>query len=257
MKKDTVKRVRLAVFALVGAFAVIAGICLMMACLSIYRSGGDQIYTAEKVAAAFATIATPVYLCLAFIVAGFLTGLAFPGENKKLKAEKNYAAILARLLEKRDVDGCDPELKDAILYQRKQRKQNKILSLLLLAAGSVSFLVYGVNPANFHDSQINDSMVKAVTLLLCLLVVPFIFAVFTAYHSKKSLQKEIELVKQIPAGEVQAAAPKKSCGCRKFPVSIVVLVLAVILLVYGFLNGGTADVLTKAINICTECVGLG
>ncbi len=26
---------------------------------------------------------------------------------------------------------------------------------------------------------------------------------------------------------------------------------------YGFLAGGTADVMTKAVNICTECVGLG
>ena len=36
-----------------------------------------------------------------------------------------------------------------------------------------------------------------------------------------------------------------------------VIVLAVALLVYGFISGGTADVLTKAKNICTECVGLG
>jgi len=27
--------------------------------------------------------------------------------------------------------------------------------------------------------------------------------------------------------------------------------------VYGFFAGGTADVMTKAVNICTECVGLG
>ena len=40
-------------------------------------------------------------------------------------------------------------------------------------------------------------------------------------------------------------------------VLLVILVLAVGLLILGYCTGGTADVLTKAINICTECVGLG
>lgn len=35
------------------------------------------------------------------------------------------------------------------------------------------------------------------------------------------------------------------------------LCAAVVALVYGFIAGGTADVLAKAVNICTECVGLG
>ena len=34
-------------------------------------------------------------------------------------------------------------------------------------------------------------------------------------------------------------------------------VVGLVILVYGFFAGGTADVLTKAVNICTECVGLG
>ncbi|MBQ8580085.1 MAG: thioredoxin [Oscillospiraceae bacterium] len=29
------------------------------------------------------------------------------------------------------------------------------------------------------------------------------------------------------------------------------------MIAYGAAAGGTADVLTKAVNICTECVGLG
>ena len=35
------------------------------------------------------------------------------------------------------------------------------------------------------------------------------------------------------------------------------LVLAAVLIVLGVLNGGLRDVLVKAANICTECVGLG
>ena len=35
------------------------------------------------------------------------------------------------------------------------------------------------------------------------------------------------------------------------------LAFGIAIMVYGFLSGGTVDVLTKAVNICTECVGLG
>ena len=37
----------------------------------------------------------------------------------------------------------------------------------------------------------------------------------------------------------------------------VVLIAAVLLIFAGIVNGGALDVLVKAINICTECVGLG
>ena len=35
------------------------------------------------------------------------------------------------------------------------------------------------------------------------------------------------------------------------------LIAAAALALFGFFSGGTADVLTKAVNICTECIGLG
>lgn len=36
-----------------------------------------------------------------------------------------------------------------------------------------------------------------------------------------------------------------------------ILIIAVALIVFGFSQNGFADVLTKAVNICTECIGLG
>jgi len=35
------------------------------------------------------------------------------------------------------------------------------------------------------------------------------------------------------------------------------LIVAVGLMILGIATGGLADVLAKAINICTECIGLG
>lgn len=35
------------------------------------------------------------------------------------------------------------------------------------------------------------------------------------------------------------------------------IVVALLLIAVGAANGGARDVLVKAINICTECIGLG
>ena len=37
----------------------------------------------------------------------------------------------------------------------------------------------------------------------------------------------------------------------------VLVAAALVLIIWGVLNGGMRDVLVKAINICTECIGLG
>lgn len=257
MKKDTIKYVRLGFGILTGAAAVAAGICLMAACITIYNSGGEQLYTPEKVAAAFSPIAGMVYLALALAIGGLVLDLLLPRTDPKRKAEKNYAAILERLLEKRDVDTCDHELRQAIRKERTQRKREGILSLVILAVCSIGFLFYGANPTNFHQSEINSSMLKAVTILFCCLAVPFGFALGAAYRSKASFQREIELVKQIPAGEKKHSHKNAQSDKGLMAARLVLVCVAVVLLVYGFFAGGTADVLTKAVNICTECVGLG
>lgn len=38
---------------------------------------------------------------------------------------------------------------------------------------------------------------------------------------------------------------------------VLLALLAAMLLAAGVMNGGMRDVLVKAINICTECIGLG
>ncbi len=44
---------------------------------------------------------------------------------------------------------------------------------------------------------------------------------------------------------------------KKRTVRLVIAMLALALIVLGLANGQARDVLNKAINICTECLGLG
>ena len=72
---------------------------------------------------------------------------------------------------------------------------------------------------------------------------------------KKSILKEIELLKQCPKKGAPQSESAKPCHCAK--VRCAILLAAAALALFGFFSGGTADVLTKAVNICTECIGLG
>lgn len=257
----TKKRIHTVYSIVLSAVIVLAGICLMAACVGIYNSG-DQPFSREAVAAAFSGIAVPVYLCLALVIGGLILDGFFPSEKKKQPVEKQYGVILARLHAKLELESCDEALRAAITAQKKRRSICKAIGLALLVAGSVIFLSYGLNSGNFHQSQINDSMIKAMWVFIPCLAVPFGWSVFCGYYSRASMVKEIELVRQALAAGDRNAAPKTAQQRKDHSKTLLIVRCAILcvgigILVYGFLAGGTSDVLTKAINICTECVGLG
>ena len=239
-----------------SAVLVITGICLMVQCCRIYYTG-DGTFSPEIVAAHFSPIAIPVYLCLVMVVLGFVLDLFLPADAKKAVVEKNHNLILQKLHAKTDLAACEESLRNAVIKEQKARKCHKIVSISLLAIGTVIFLVYALNGSHFHQREITGSLVQAMYLLVPCMAVPFGYGVFAAYFSRASIRREIELLKSAGANRSPVPVSEKTCGKAVLIGRWALLALAVAILVYGYLAGGTADVLTKAINICTECVGLG
>ena len=249
----TNKRIHQLYSVLLSILLIVSGICLIAACISIYQLGNDP-YTPESVASAFAGITWAIYPCLLLTFGGFLLDIFFPAPLVKSPIQKQYAMILKKLYEKAD-PGKDP----AICKEQRTRKLHKYIAAGLFATGSIIFLLYGTNAGNFDSSDITGSMIRAMYWLLPCMAVPFFYAVFTAFYCKASLQREIELMKQQVAAGAAAPvpAPKKAIRLPLVNLRWLLLAAAVVFLVYGYIAGGTEDVLTKAVNICTECVGLG
>ena len=260
MSNKTTKHIHLIYSIALSAMLIVAGFCLMVACVGIYRSG-DKPFSPEAVAAAFRGIAVPVYLCLALIIGGFVLDGFLPADRKKPSLQKQHKAILDRLYAKTDMRYAPPHVQSEIKTMQNRRKLFQGITLGLLALGTVIFLIYGLNPNHFHQSEINASMVKAMWVFLPCLAVPFCYGVFSAYYSRVTLVKEAELVKAVLAGGGKAAvaevAPRRDGSKVLLAVRCGLLAAGIAVLIYGFVSGGTQDVLTKAINICTECVGLG
>lgn len=256
MTKNTSQRIRKICGIASGISIAVAGICLIWACLGIYDTG-DGTFSREAVAAAFSPIAIPVYLCLGLVILGFVLELLLPEADSKRKLSGNPTMTLKRLRSKVDLSKCDEQLQSAILAQVAKRRMDRIILAILLAVGSVIFFWIALQPDAFHQSRINDSMIRNISILLCCLVPAFGYGIFAAYHGRKSMESEIALLKTAPVEAKISSAEERPCSCRISRIRTIIAVAALVFLIYGFFTGGTADVLTKAVNICTECVGLG
>lgn len=76
----------------------------------------------------------------------------------------------------------------------------------------------------------------------------------------EELDREVEKALAKPQKLPQKPAPKKSAKGKTVGVwslRVAIFALAVCLLVIGVQNGGMREVFLKAINICTQCIGLG
>lgn len=71
------------------------------------------------------------------------------------------------------------------------------------------------------------------------------------------------LISLIAAASVQPALRREEqrvIPAERDPAArarLILYALAILLVILGVMNGGMRDVLVKAINICTECIGLG
>ena len=233
---------------------ILAGICLMYACYNVYSTGGDHPYSAERVAEAFAPIAPAVYVALGLS----LVSLFLPKEEQRRKIEKNYELMLRKLHEKHDVYGCgDQNLVRAIVNEQRRRKNNRMITWILLGLGFVVSLIYSTNMDNMVASNSTPKVMKFALVLGACFAIPFGVGVCNAYAHKLSIIKELELMKLVAAPRNTPLVITKTQPKYMAYIPYVGIAVALVLILVGYLGDGQAGVLAKAVEICKECVGIG
>ncbi len=228
-----------------------AAVLLCLGCLELYRADS---FSREAVAAHFGPIAPAVYIALGLTALGFLLALVFPAQQEKLSPAPMLKARLKKARERADLSLAGPTLAADISAQRKRVLYSWIAEGIVLTLCAIAFFYFSLQSSSFTDSDINGSVALAMGWFIPIFLVSWASAVGFFYFRKSCHGRELTLLKQAPKKEAEAPAPRKSY----LPVLKIGLVcLAAALLLLGYFTGGTADVLTKAVNICTECVGLG
>ena len=254
MTETTKKAVRFSFFTLITVALVAVAVLMIIACVRIYRIG-DFPFTRALVAAEFDKIALPVYLCLGLVAAGFVLHPLLPTPSDTDKDRSRM--MVHRLRRTTDLALCPAGVAYGIREERDNRLMHRLITLMMLAVVLAVATAYALSFNRFNMDDINGSMIRFMTVLLPCLLLPAGYGVFSLFYNRRSYQRELALYRQAPK-EARVAAPAVMGEAPFVRVArYAVLVAAIGLIIGGFMAGGWVDVLTKAINICTECVGLG
>lgn len=267
------KRLHLIYGAALSVLLVITGILFAVSCYNVYKSG-YQPFTRESIGAAFRKISVPVYVTLVGVVGGIVLNVVLPPESKKLKGVRSQAVILQSLARKVNYSALDSDLMGAIEKERRLRRGLTLANVILLVLEATLPLIYLLNPNNFpaksgeYNSEILHGMLFYTVCLLPLFVYEIVYVIVT----DRSRRREIGYLGDAVKSYGTACSEPCECGCVFSRISsflkknakeitlgarIALIGCAVLFIVLGIVNGGMADVLIKAINICTECIGLG
>lgn len=256
MKEKCINALTLILKILLSISIIAAGLSLIYGCLLIYYSG-DAGYSANEVKEVFIKIQLPLYICLGLLVLSIISQLFFPASDEKLKNNISVQTKLMLLSSKKDFEKADEKVINAYKKEEKKKKAVNIFSAFAVGVLSFIFLSYAVNPENYDSQLINESVISAIKVLLPCLLGMFSVLLFAKLLNDKLSKNQIELIKKLPS---KAKADVPFCKDTKGLNLIIrysVLILAVVLIILGLASGGVYDVITKAVNICTECIGLG
>lgn len=277
MEEKKIQTTRLVYGICLSVLTVAVAVLFIVQIWSIFRAGGDAPYTVEIVSKKFSQIAVPFWLWLAAIVGGGVLSFVFPEEEETPKAFADMRKTLTRL------KGRLPENAEGMVEVKRENVVRAIVwgvaAALCVAATVVGLLyLFDKGYVGKFDTEFFKSHTEAEKLIK---IFPWVFVALCVcagalIYQSYSLKKELNAVKKMIAesakkgeklvqkekeeGIFDKISAKLAFFGKEKSVLIIRLCLAaagVALFVVGIFNGGMADVLTKAINICTQCIGLG
>lgn len=126
-----------------------------------------------------------------------------------------------------------------------------VIAALCLMAGCL--IIYNSGHQPYSPEIVAQTFSKiSIPVFLCIamIILGFVLNFLLSPVDEKKEKKVANITKELSEADIlEAKRIKVTRYC--------ILGVAILFLVYGLATGGIADVLAKAINICTECIGLG
>jgi len=266
MTQDRGRVLRLVYSICLAAATLIMGGAFIAQILNIYTSGPDKPFTREIVTEHLTELLPVCLVWIASVIGGCVIWLICPPKTATLRYAspvKAYCRLRSRL-----PDNMGEEFKK----QYKKLKTRTVLSVIfrvaaivISAACAIVTAVYLIDVSNFpaDPARINAEVIAAMArVLICTWISMSCFILLNIYEhfsAKRLLPTAKLLVAEAVKSDTAVNGKKQPKSHKKAIIAarISVLAVAVVLIVWGLMNGGAEDVLSKAIAICTECIGLG
>ena len=144
---------------------------------------------------------------------------------------------------------------DAALALERQRRWICMAAAGAILVCAVPCLWYLLNREHFTSWDLEHVMGQMLLHVAPWVAAAFAVALAASFACGRSVRQEIEVLK----GQEKTSSPQLPAP-RRIPLGvwrIGLFAAAAVFIVLGVMNGGLRDVLVKAVNICTECIGLG
>lgn len=267
------KSVRLYYGIFLGVFTVVVGALFVWQVLSVLNSSADPIldrkpFTREIVVEALSKIDLFFWLWIGAVVVGFVLWEVFPLTEKarKIHPDLQYARLIDRLpaTAPEGLEGEYAKVKDA----QRLAFAVKIAGYALAAIAVLTTVIYLCIPSNFNNKHVTLEILDMAKVVVPVFVAAALLYAVGATLVKYSVKNTLPSLQKVTKGIKQNQGAGALTLCDKIEnffdnktvvlvIRIVLAVLAVALIIWGSLNGNMQAVFIKAINICTECIGLG
>lgn len=146
-----------------------------------------------------------------------------------------------------------------LTQEKNKRKKALLICFIITIVCIIMGLLYLINPNHFIST--GDLTAQAIAMAIHLLpwcIISFASFIIYVFYQENSAKKSIDIIKQIIKnnGKKQTSIIKDYTKKINIVRSIIIF-LALTLIIVGIIDGSVNSVLLKAINICTECIGLG
>ncbi len=282
MKEKTVKTVRLVYEVIFGIYTAVVAALLIWQTVDLYRTGkasaSGVIYSRQIVGERLMRLSPALWIWVALVIVGFGLGIAFATKQRVSKPDMRYSLYCL----KKRVSVRNPESMSAsVQVVRREETVLRILWLIVGAvglAGTIYGIVYLCMPSHFPKTDVTHEMLAMAKNILPWVTWTFLLACGVGIYERFSARKQLPEVKKlvaasksgdavaVPASNVAGRVRTKAAtnkflrflyAYRVWIARAVVGCVAIAFVIAGAFNGGARDVLIKAINICTECIGLG
>ncbi len=257
--------------AILSGALILTGILYVAAICHLFFTGGDIPYTRARVGRYLLWLAAPSAITVVLIIIGSVLRRIYGKDLITAKYQETATAVfrqkarLKKLLQGFDLESAPEEIKLRIKKARARKKDTLGLAVFASILALVPTVAILSNTDMYTIENLNGAIAAAAAVILGnALIASVYWGVYVITHSdatdeelfaiKDAVRENPALFKK-PEAKEEKEAPKKKYILLGLRLSL--LAVAATFIVLGIFNGGMADVLGKAIKICTECIGLG
>ena len=262
--KDRLEIARSLLALLLCVLLTATAICFIYSCVSIYKSDADTPFSREIVAEHLENVAPISFITIGLaIAAGIVSLFANEPKSKSIPIKKK---TLLSILEKKISPTSASE--EYLTVKEKEKKKRRIIITSTAAVSAVFAIVamiFVLDPSRYTLDDVNSCVAYSAVISAIATLLAFSACFTASILLDASYGAQLDAAKEELKSHKAASADPISeqselalqSGHTASLIRIVILAVSVTFIIIGVFNGGMADVLGKAVRICTECIGLG